>query len=61
MMQYTKYQTMQQGRRMSEDSMWRDYDTGLPSGKCTLREKVHMADLPSCERMIPKKKDNRKL
>lgn len=41
---------------MSEDSMWHDYDTVLPSGKCKRREKVHMADLPSCERMFPKKK-----
>lgn len=46
---------------MSKDSMWHDYDTVLPSGGCIIREKVHMADLPSCERMIPKKKDNHKL
>lgn len=46
---------------MSEDSMWHDYDTVLPSGKCKRKEKVHMADLPSCERMFPKKKDNHKL
>lgn len=41
-MHYAKYQTMQQGRYISEDNMWHDYDIVLPSDNYILREEEHL-------------------
>lgn len=42
MMHYAKYQTTQQGRYISEDNTWHDYDIVLPSDNYIRREKEHL-------------------